>query len=700
MRLAFPILAAAAVLCSCATADEEGPLGLPDQLTFTVVEGGPDPAPIQLTVTNPGTGPRDLGASADTVTGLRWRRAPGGITGAPGGSGQLPVAIQAGALGLAPGTHTGTLVIDGTCGASGALAGGSPAEVSVNVTVIPAGVAWPVSGTVTGLQGTGLELTEANSGDYTVLNAAGPFAFAVSDNTPFNIAVTAQPTAPAQVCSVTGGNGFVSGGPVTGVQVTCVTNCPADILEPNDSTFQTAPLPTTLTALEGCPGDDDWFLVELASWVSLDLQLAFAHAEGNLDVVITDAGSTVPVTSVASTTDNESLSWVAPYGPADFGVQVSMTGSDTGSLPGSPYSIVGTVTCDPDADEPNDVQAAAASITGGTSARTHCGDDDWYSVDAAPWEEVQVQTFFGNTEGNIDLFVVDSGGNVLQSSQTNTDAELLTYTANNEQVLQLTMADAGTVPGNSYDLSILVSCPPDLAEPNDFAGTPAQLTLPVTGAEYWLCGSDADWFEFYLGAGEIINVTVVTPLGLAEGDVALELQDDNGVQLAATNTSSATETLSYTSAGGGLHRLGVTLPSDAGPWAGQGYTLTASTTQGCTDDSYEPNDSAGAAPLLSPAFYPMLELCPSSTDWFSFAMNGGDYMTVQLNFTNSEGNIDLYVFDPNGVSVGTDTDANSDWASVGFSAPMTGTYTLNVVLAADAGFQPGNTYGLDLITGS
>ena len=79
---------------------------------------------------------------------------------------------------------------------------------------------YTVSGTVSGMVGTGLVLT--NNGENLSINANGGFAFSTAwfSGFPYSVAVQTQPASPAQVCAVTNGSGTISGN-VTNVQVVC-----------------------------------------------------------------------------------------------------------------------------------------------------------------------------------------------------------------------------------------------------------------------------------------------------------------------------------------------------------------------------------------------------------------------------------------------------------------------------------------------
>jgi len=102
------------------------------------------------------------------------------------------------------------------CGGGGG--GGSPSATPP----LPLGppVTYTVSGTVSGMFGTGLVLTN-NGLDNRTVNANGSFTFATALPSGFPYSVQVQtPPSPAQLCTVANGSGTLSGN-VTNVQVTC-----------------------------------------------------------------------------------------------------------------------------------------------------------------------------------------------------------------------------------------------------------------------------------------------------------------------------------------------------------------------------------------------------------------------------------------------------------------------------------------------
>jgi len=80
-----------------------------------------------------------------------------------------------------------------------------------------------VGGTVSGLAGSGLVLS--NAGDTVPISANGPFTFLATyfGNVPYQVTVSNQPGNPSQTCVVTNGSGTVGGSNVTDILVVCTT---------------------------------------------------------------------------------------------------------------------------------------------------------------------------------------------------------------------------------------------------------------------------------------------------------------------------------------------------------------------------------------------------------------------------------------------------------------------------------------------
>jgi hypothetical protein len=82
-----------------------------------------------------------------------------------------------------------------------------------------------IGGSITGLTGTGLVLSDNGTDTLSVATATTKFTFktAVANGGKYAVTVTTQPSSPAQTCTVTSGTGTASAN-VTSVAVTCSTN--------------------------------------------------------------------------------------------------------------------------------------------------------------------------------------------------------------------------------------------------------------------------------------------------------------------------------------------------------------------------------------------------------------------------------------------------------------------------------------------
>jgi hypothetical protein len=110
-------------------------------------------------------------------------------------------------------------VLSSGCGGGGNGGGGGAGGAGGNV---GEGGAYTVGGTVTGLVGGGLTLSN-NGGDDLEVDANGAFTFttAIGAGDAYTVTINIQPNSPVQACTVTNGNGSVTGANITTVVVDC-----------------------------------------------------------------------------------------------------------------------------------------------------------------------------------------------------------------------------------------------------------------------------------------------------------------------------------------------------------------------------------------------------------------------------------------------------------------------------------------------
>ena len=114
----------------------------------------------------------------------------------------------------------------------------------------------------------------------------------------------------------------------------------------------------------------------------------------------------------------------------------------------------------------------------------------------------------------------------------------------------------------------------------------------------------------------------------------------------------------------------------------------------CADDSYEENDSIPTASVVAPGVFPSLVVCPSDDDYYRLSVQPGDMLVVRATFAHDEGDIDMTVTDPEGLTFsGVSTDDNEEVSTE--ASAGSGIFIVKITLYNDTGV-PGNGYQLDL----
>lgn len=222
---------------------------------------------------------------------------------------------------------------------------------------------------------------------------------------------------------------------------------------------------------------------------------------------------------------------------------------------------------------------------------------------------------------------------------------------------------------NSCDAS--TACTDDNMEDNDDR-TQAMANGPIAPDTYNLTScpasefsDDEDWFQIDVSSDAQVTVDLA---GTSASDLDLGLYDSTGAYVASSGSLTSTEQVSECLTPGTYY-----IRVYAFSAAENNYTLTysqTSTTCGatCTDDSAEDDDNMSQARQLAFAdVYPdpyvsqTNAICADDDDWFAVNMVDGDTLTIDLTFTDADGDLDLHFYD----STGTDLTPCSE------SAPST-----------------------------
>ncbi len=301
-----------------------------------------------------------------------------------------------------------------------------------------------------------------------------------------------------------------------------------------------------------CPGDEDWFRLELAPGDDLIASVARAEADpaGDVIVEVRDAGGAV----VASGRNARPLNAAVLEGAAGgaYFVRVSAAGADTQTN----YTLrlnrgAAPPACLADALEPNAGRGAARPVEpGNTADLTLCGNEgdvDWYAVTLDAVSDLRVRIRFEHAQANLDLDVFrgdeveainanDPAGHSLTDDETVDLPDRLPDT----YFVRVGALNAGAA---RYSLEVIVTprifaCE-DPARGNDLQNQAIDLgDAPTVQAEgqHWLCDRvppQSDWYSIEVAAGTTRTFGATFLFG-DDGDLVVEAYNAAGDLLATT----------------------------------------------------------------------------------------------------------------------------------------------------------------------
>lgn len=220
--------------------------------------------------------------------------------------------------------------------------------------------------------------------------------------------------------------------------------CMDDVFEPNDELLAATNLGEgSWEGLTMCGEGTDWYKIDLRDGDTMDIDLSFIDAEGDIDMAVyVEDGSYVG--GSFSVTDYESISLIALEDATAY-VNVYMYADDGVEQVGNTYDLTMTidegssVDCEDDALEPNDTPSDAMDITSMLSGDcatdefadlTACVDTtglDVYAVTLANGESVEAQVISDALEGQIDLQILSSTTVVLDQDADSDGDQYVSY---------------------------------------------------------------------------------------------------------------------------------------------------------------------------------------------------------------------------------------------------------------------------------
>ena len=234
-------------------------------------------------------------------------------------------------------------------------------------------------------------------------------------------------------------------------------------------------------------------------------------------------------------------------------------------------------------------------------------------------------------------------------------------------------------------------CSADVFEPNDSPASASFLSGSLLNVN--VCPSDDDYYQLFMGEGDDIDVEAL--FTMAEGNLELELIDPTGAIAASSTSMMSGERIAFTANTAGQHHLRVFMASDLGPAIGVPYSLSAQITLApCAMDPLEPNNArADAAPIS--ATVGDLSICVGDDDFYAVQLSAGQQLTVSIEHSLAEGDIDLMVTNAPGTSTWS-TSGSRTPETISLTASAAGQYIIRVYLTSDPGIMQGNSYTLSI----
>jgi len=325
------------------------------------------------------------------------------------------------------------------------------------------------------------------------------------------------------------------------------------------------------------------------------------------------------------------------------------TSGDSADCPTGQRCNGGTLVCEEDLGCISDADCAAteACNTGLRQCVPRCTAEDQSEV-CSPGEKC-VASLCVQCAADADCgpgLTCDGAGRCAASARCYSNAQckvpLVCYLQTGECVPKLPpcVTDAACPQAERCDVGtgrcVPRQCQPDALEPNNQA-TAAFPAQPKAYTHLTLCAADQDWFSLQLQRGDQLGINVDAD-PFAEDTFTTVVQDGAGRTLASGKLLA-----SFVAGAPGTYAVGI---SSTDPFQAYDVTFLLSRGTPCTDDGFEPNDTAAQATPANAAVSLPGNVCPQDQDWYRLDVPAGKGLQVTLGqYAASAGLLELCVFD-------------------------------------------------------
>lgn len=439
------------------------------------------------------------------------------------------------------------------------------------------------------------------------------------------------------------------------------SDCIDDKIEPNDTFSQAYAIDSGIRKLKLCPGDDDYFKIPLSTYDTLKV-IVKSESVKPIEIYLfyeKDRESPVAYTSIVKYGELKysSVSYQGIY-------FLKIKASDVEISYEMEINISSLESCEDDLFENNDNELQAKSLTSGIYRDLILcpKDEDYYLINLNIDDTVSIK--ISGEDLFADLKNAKGESQALKINKQNT------IKAEYSGAMTLRVFSTGETPSKySMEISIdsLNNCADDPLEENDNINSAKELILnremPLT-----LCKGDEDWF---------VIKTYQNP-------TTIELKADISINFEIYSSSSEEPILYSDEVATGITRAEFenlpdklfirVIPKEEKV----DYSIKVTTTiTECIDDKYEDNDSVETATDLSVESISDLKICPSDEDYYSYSLNRGDRIHIEVEFNSEMADIDIVLFDPLHKEVAYSI-GSSGKEVIDYTAQISGNHILNV----------------------
>jgi len=498
-----------------------------------------------------------------------------------------------------------------------------------------------------------------------------------------------------------------------------IPDCLNDLQEPNNRPAQARLLDATtlrFEELKSCPGDPDWYRLDVAAGTYLTVDVRFRHIDGDLEAQLFLADGTTLVDESRKTTDNERVE-IAVGTDTTLLLRVFLA---VPSVNPTPYELIvsrdrGDL-CADDANENDDALGTAKPIVSDVpyDGRICSADPDWFVISNVP-ASTRITAHLDVTAslGDLDLELWRAGSTrPLLTSASTTDDEDLAYDASfaGEYFLRVNGKRADT---NVYSLRVELRehpglvCADDRFEVNNAppeATRVPDMTLTNDVPDLSICGGDEDWFVVNLGPGE----AVMADVGF-DPHVDLELKlygpgamSGQNAPLSASNSVFGREHVAWRADLPGDHYVRVhgLEPDQISPYTMHIQRLPPLV---CSDDFVDAqmrgNDQADPFLLdVPPTRIDDLSLCFGDSDWFQLFLLGGFTNVVRLHYIENDAILGAGIFGLDGTPLIATQPVAGAWKELALNVNGAGgVAVVNMQVQLQQGFETPYNITIDLI---